>query len=326
MKAIVCQQYGSPDVLQLKEVNTPRPRSDELLIKIRATTVTSADCRVRALRVPLGFGLVSRMVFGFSGPRQLVLGTEFAGEVAEVGKRVGRFKVGDQVFGMTGARMGCHAQYTCLHERSPLALKPPNLTCEEVSALSFGGTTALDFFRRGQLRKGDRILINGASGSVGTAAVQLAHHFGAEVTGVCSAANADMVRSLGAKHVIDYTQEDFTHSGKTYDLILDAVGTAPHARSKAALSKHGRLLLLVADLPAMLCIPWVSLTSHHKLIAGPASERVEDLRLLAELVEAGQFQPVVDRVYPFEQTAQAHRYVDTGRKKGNVAISVQHTH
>jgi len=209
-------------------------------------------------------------------------------------------------------------------EDGAMALKPPHLPYDEAVAMSFGGTTALDFFRRGKLQSGEKVLINGASGSIGTAAVQLAKHFGAEVTGVCSAANMDLVRSLGATHVIDYTREDFTRNGETYDLIVDTVGTAPFSRSKDSIKEGGRLLLVLAGLPNMLPIPWVSITSSKKIIAGPAAERAEDLRFLAELAQAGEFRPVIDRRYSFEQMAEAHRYVDTGRKKGNVIITLVH--
>lgn len=324
MKAIVYERYGSPDVLKVKEVGKPIPKDNEILIRTHATTVTSADSRVRSLNVPVGFGLLSRLFFGILGPRQPILGTELAGEVKAVGKDVRKFKVGDQVLAFSGARMGCHAEYKCMPENGAVALKPPNLTYEEAAALSFGGATALDFFRRGNLQGGERVLVNGASGGVGTAAVQLAKHFGADVTGVCSTANVELVRSLGATHVIDYTKEDFTRNGESYDVILDTVGTAPFSRSKGSLNEGGRLLLVVAELPAMLQIPWVSITSSKKIIAAPAAERANDLRFLAELAEAGEFRPVIDRRYPFEQIAEAHRYVDSGRKKGNVIITLQH--
>lgn len=324
MKAIVYERYGPPDVLQLKEVEKPAPKDNEVLIKAHATTVTSGDCRVRGLNVPVGFGLISRLVFGIMRPRQPILGTELAGEIESIGKDVGKFNVGDQVFANGGVRMGCYAEYKCMPEDGVVALKPANLTYDEAAALSFGGTTALDFLRRGKLQSGEKVLINGASGGVGTAAVQLAKHFGAEVTGVCSTANLDLVRSLGATHVIDYTKEDFTRNGETYDVIVDTVGTAPFSRSKDSLKEGGRLLLVLAGLPDMLPIPWVSLTTSKKIIAGPAAERTEDLRFLAELAQAGEFRPVIDRRYPFEQIAEAHRYVDTGRKKGNVIITLEH--
>ena len=322
MKAIVCASYGSPDVLQLKEVAKPAPKDNEVLIKTYATTVTSADWRVRSLNVPTGFGLIMRLVFGISKPRQPILGSELAGVVESVGKAVRKFKVGDQVFAFSDALMGCHAEYKCMPQDGAMALKPAGLTHEEAAALSFGGTTALDFFKRAKLQSGERVLVNGASGAVGTAAVQLAKHFGADVTGVCSTANMDLVTSLGASHVIDYTHDDFTQNGETYDVIVDTVGNIPFSRSKASLKEGGRLLMVLADLPAMLQIPWVSMTNSKKIIAGPVAARAEDLRFLAGLAEAGEFKSVIDRRYPFEQIADAHRYVDTGRKRGNVVITV----
>ncbi len=324
MKAVVCERYGPPEVLQLRELDKPTPKNNEVLIKAHATTVTSGDGRVRSLNVPVGFGLISRLVLGVSRPRQPVLGTEIAGEIESVGKDVSRFEVGDKVFALSDSGMGCHAEYKCMPEDGAMALKPSNLTYDEAAALSFGGTTALDFFRRGKLRSGEKVLVNGASGAVGTAAVQLARHFGADVTGLCSTANVELVRSLGADHVIDYTRDDFTQNGETYDVIVDTAGTAPYSRSKASLKEGGRLLVVLGGLPDMLQIPWVSLTSSKKVIAGPAAGRAEDLRLLAGLAEAGEFRPVIDRRYPFEQIAEAHRYVDAGRKKGNVVITLKH--
>jgi NADPH:quinone reductase-like Zn-dependent oxidoreductase len=324
MKAIVYEQYGPPEVLQLKEVDKPSPKNHEVLIKTYATTVTSADWRVRSLTVPVGFGLIMRLVFGISKPRQPILGSELAGVVESVGKDVTQFKVGDPVFAFSDASMGCHAEYKCMPQDGAVALKPPSLSYDEAAALSFGGTTALDFLRRGKLQRGQRVLVNGASGGVGTAAVQLAKHFGTDVTGVCSAANAELVRSLGANHVIDYTQEDFTKNGETYDVIVDTVGTAPFSRSKDSLKDGGRLLMILAGLPEMLQVPWVSMTSSKKIIAGPVAARAEDLRFLARLAQAGKFKPVIDRRYPFEQIAEAHRYVDTGRKKGNVVITLKY--
>ena len=324
MKAFVYTKYGPPDVLHLKEVAKPTPKDNEVLIKTHATTVTSGDWRVRSLDVPVGFGLISRLFFGVSRPRQPILGTELAGKIESVGKDVSKFKVGDQVFAFSGAGMGCHAEYKCMPEDGAVVLKPANLTYEEAAAISFGGTTALDFFRRGKLQSGERVLINGASGGVGTAAVQLAKHFCADVTGVCSTANVELVRSLGATHVIDYTKEDFTQNGETYDVVVDTVGTAPFSRSKDSLKEGGRLLMVLGGLPDMLQIPWVLMTSSKRIIAGPATGRAEDLRFLAELAQAGEFRPVIDRRYPFEQIAEAHRYVDTGRKKGNVVITLEH--
>ena len=324
MKAIVYERYGPPDVLELKDVAKPTPKDNEVLIRIRATTVTSGDWRARSLEMPPGFGLMGRLFFGVSRPRQPILGTELAGEVESVGKDVKTFKVGDQVFAFPGAGMGCYAEYKCMPADGAVALKPANLTYDEAAALSFGGTTALAFFRRAKLQSGETVLVNGASGGVGTAAVQLAKHSGADVTGVCSAANVDLVRSLGASHVIDYTKEDFTKNGKTYDIIVDTVGTAPFSRSKGSLQKRGRLLLVLGGLPDLLQVPWVSLTSRKKVIAGPAVVRAEDLRFLAQLALAGEFRPVIGRRYPFEQIVEAHRYIDTGHKKGNVVITLAH--
>lgn len=323
MRAVVYETYGSPDVLRFEEVAKPLVKDDEILIRTRATTVTSGDRRVRSLDTPPGFRLISRLFLGVSRPRRPILGMEIAGDIEEVGKDVRRFKVGDPVFAFSGIGMGCYAEYKCMPEDGAVATKPPNLTYVEAAALSFGGTTALDFFRRGKLQSGERVLVNGASGAVGTAAVQLAKHFRAEVTGVCSTANVALVKSLGARHVIDYTAEDFTRNGETYDVIVDTVGTAPFSRSKRSLKEGGRLLLVLGGLADMLMVPWVSMTSTNKVVAGPAGERAEDLRFLAGLAEAGHFRPVIDRCYPFEQIVDAHRYVDTGRKKGNVAVTLE---
>lgn len=322
MKAVVFERYGSPDVLEFREVETPAPGDDEVLIRTHATTVTSGDRRVRSLDVPVGFGLMSRLVFGISRPRQPILGSELAGVIEAVGKKVTRFKVGDAVFAFSDMRMGCHAEFKCMSQHGAVVTKPPQLSFGEAAALSFGGTTALDFLRRAKLRRGEKVLVNGASGAVGTAAVQLARHFGAEVTGVCSGANLELVRFLGAHHVLDYTREDFTRNGQSYDVIVDTVGTAPFARSRSSLAEGGRLLMVLAGLPDMLGAPWARLTSGRKVIAGPVSAKVEDLRLLAGLAEAGTFRPVIDRCFAFADIAQAHRHVDSGRKRGNVIIAV----
>lgn len=323
MKAIVYERYGPPEVLQLKEVEKPAPKNNEVLIRTHAATVTSGDCRVRSLNIPLGFRLLTRLVFGIARPKQPMLGSELAGVIEAVGKHVSRFKLGDEVFASSDTAMGCHAEYKCMAEDGAVVPKPSTLTFDEAAALSFGGTTALDFLRRAKLQRGESVLVIGASGAVGTAAVQLARHFGAVVTGVCSTANVELVRSLGATQVIDYTRQDFTRNGGTYDVIVDTVGTTPLSRRMSSLKEGGRLLMIVAGLPDMLHGLWVSMTSGKKVIAGPATVRVADLQLLAELAEAGEFKPVIDRRYPFEQTAEAHRYVDTGRKKGNVVITFE---
>lgn len=320
MKAILYQQYGPPDVLQMADIAKPVPKPNEILIKTYATTVTSGDWRVRSLTVPAGFGWMTRLVFGVSRPRRLILGSELAGVVESVGEAVSRFKVGDAVFAFSDARMGCYAEYKCMPQDGAVACKPPGLSYGEAAALSFGGTTALDFLRRAKLQRGESVLINGASGAVGAAAVQLARHFGAHVTAVCGTANMAWVRALGASQVIDYTQEDFTQNGQTYHVIMDTVGTAPFSRCQASLRDGGRLLLVLAGLADMLHAPWASLTSGKKVIAGPVSVRAEDLPLLAELAATGAFKAVIDRRYPFEQMVEAHRYVDSGRKKGNVVV------
>lgn len=326
MKAVVCRNYGSPDVLRIEEIAKPTPKDDEVLIRILAATVTAGDWRVRSLTLPTGFGLIARLVLGVFGPRQPILGSELAGVVESIGNSVTQFKIGDAVFAFTGARLGCHVEYKCMPESGAVALKPANLSFELAAALSSGGTTALHFLRRGKLKSGETILINGASGGVGTAAVQLAKHFGANVSGVCSTANVDLVKSLGADHVIDYTQVDFAKNGHCYDLIMDTAGTAPFSRSKGSLKQGGRLLRVLGGLFDMLLIPWVWMTSSKRILAGPASFGAADLRFLAGLAAAGEFTPVVDRTFPFEQIADAHRYVDTGRKKGNVIITLNRNH
>lgn len=324
MKAVVYERYGGPEVLRFTEVATPVPKDDELLIRIHATTVTAGDWRVRSLNVPKGFGLLSRLAIGVTGPRQPILGSELSGVVTSVGKGVTKFKPGDAVFAFPGIRMGCHAEYKCMSEDAAVALKPENLDHDQAAALSFGGTTALHFLRKAKLSAGEKVLINGASGAVGTAAVQLAKHFGAEVTGVCSAANADLVKSLGADHIIDYTTEDFTRNGRVYDVIMDTAGTAPFGRSGASLRDGGRLLLVLGGLRDLLSIPWIALTNSRKAIGGTAKEKQSDLQLLADLAERGEFTPVIDRRYRFDEIVEAHRYVDTGRKKGNVVITLEH--
>lgn len=323
MKAVICDQYGPPEVLRIREVPQPAPQENELLIRVHATTVTSGDCRLRGLRVPAGFALPVRLAMGFRKPRQPVLGMELAGEIADVGRKVRAFRTGERVFGMTGARMGCHAEYVCMPDSGAVAHMPSALSFEEAAAIPFGGTTMADFFRKAKLRRGERVLMNGASGSVGTAALQLARWFGADTTAVCSSANADLVTSLGAARVVDYTTHDFTADGERYDVIVDAVGNAPFARCRNSLNRGGRLLLLAAGIPDMLPMLWVNLSGAGRIIAGTAAERADDLRFLAELAEAGKYKAVIDRRYPLEQIVEAHRYVEMGRKKGSVVIMIR---
>ncbi len=325
MKAVIAPTYGPPEILQFVDLPKPVPKDGEVLIRVRATTVSSGDWRVRSLQLPGGFGPLGRLALGFRGPRQPILGTELSGEVEAIGRSVTAFKVGDHVVAFPGAAQGCHAEYRCVAAPGPIALKPPNLSFEQAASLCFGGATMLDFYRRAALHAGDHVLVNGASGTVGTAAVQLAKHVGARVTAVCGTANVERIRTLGADHVIDYTQEDFTQGGETYTAIVDVVGTAPFSRCGPSLSPGGRLLVVLGTLLDLLRAPWISLTSGKKVIAGPTAERPEYVQQLADLASAGHFIPVVDRCYPFEQIVEAHRYVDAGHKRGSVVIQL-HSH
>jgi len=300
MKAMVCTKYGKPDVLQLEEVEKTIPKENEILIKIHATTVTSGDCRVRSFNSPLLLWLPMRIVLGLRKPRKSILGVELAGEVEEVGKNVTRFKKGDQLFAMTGMKFGGYAEYICLPEKGTIAVKPENVTHEEAASISFGGTTALHFFRKGNIQAGQKVLIYGASGAVGTAAVQLASYYGAEVTGVCSAKNSELVKSLGADRVIDYQHENFTEKEERYDLIFDAVGKIAKNQCKEALALNGRFVSVEGQ--------------------GIAKMQTKDLLLLKKLMEEGRIKSVIDRCYSLEQVPEAHEYVETGHKIGNVAI------
>lgn len=321
MKAVTYEQYGPPEVLRLTELPKPTPAPNEVLVRTAATTVTSGDWRARSLEMPRGFGLLARLIFGFRGPRQPVLGGELSGVVEQVGEAVTEFQPGDSVFLFTGSHLGCYAEYKCVAADGLIVRKPSNLSHEQAAALSFGGTTALDFFRKANLTPGESVLVIGASGGVGTAAAQIAKHLGATVTGVCSGANAELVRSLGADHVIDYTAEDFTSSGAKYDLIMDTTGTAPFSKCKPCLNDSGRLLLVLGGLGDLLRAPWVAATSNRRIIGGAAAERRDDLQTLAQLAEQGHLKPIIDRQYPVSQIVQAHHYVDTGRKKGNVVVT-----
>ena len=322
MKAIVCTKYGPPEVLQLKEVEKPTPKDNEVLIKIFATTVTSGDMRMRSFKVPPLPWLPMRIIMGFRGPRKKIFGTDLAGEIESVGKDVKLFKKGDQIFGSTGG-FGAHAEYVCLSEEEVLATKPINMTYEEAAPVFFAGHTALHFLRKGNIQSGQKVLIYGASGAVGTFAVQLARYFGAEVTGVCSTTNLEMVKSLGADKVIDYTKEDFTKSGETYDIIFDTVGKSPFSGCVKSLKKKGFYLRAVhMTLSPIVRGLWTSMTSSKKVIGGVATEHKEDLIFLKELIEAGKIKPVIDRRYPLEQIAEAHGYVEKGHKRGNVVITL----
>jgi len=298
MKAILCTAYGPAEVLQLREVEKPAPRDDEVLVKIFATTVTAGDVILRSMP---GF---QRFVVGlfFGLGKNKILGHELSGEIEAVGVGVTRFRAGDQVFASAGSGGGAYAQYICLREDGMVATKPANLIYEEAAAVPIGGNTALYILRKGNIQRGQKVLVYGASGSVGSYAVQLSNAFGAEVTGVCSTANLELVQSLGAARVLDYTKEDFSQRGETYDVVFDAVGKLQASRGKEALGEGGVYLS----------------------VRSPTSEKPENLAYLRELTEAGQIRPAIDRRYPLEQIAEAHRYVETGHKKGNVVITVAH--
>ena len=325
MKAIVYTQYGPPDVLQLKEVEKPIPKDNEVLIKIHAVAVTSGDCKIRSFKtIPAVFWLPGRIVFGLTKPKNTILGTQVAGTVESAGKNVSRFRSGDPIFGYTGLGGGGYAEYLCLPEDGVLAAKPGNITYEEAAAVPFGALAALFFLRdKGNIQRGGKVLIYGASGALGVAAVQLAKYFGAEVTGVCSTPKLELVKSLGADWVIDYTQADFTQSGQTYDIIFDTVGKSSFSGCQHLLKQNGRYLLAVFGLPQLLQMLWTSAIGSKKVICAVSDDRAEDLIFLKELVEAGKIKPVIDRRYRLEQTAEAHRYVDEGHKMGSVVITLE---
>ena len=322
MKAIVYHQYGAPDVLQLQTVEKPVPNGNEVLVKVHATTVTAADTRVRSFTVPRSIWLPARIALGVRKPKNKILGAELAGEIESVGKEVKRFKQGDLVFAATLPNFGAYAEYKCLPEDVAISLKPSNLTDEEAAALPIGGRAALHYLRKANIQSGQNVLVYGASGSVGSYAVQLAKYFGAEVTGVCSSSNLNLVKSLGADRVIDYTVEDFSTNGETYDVIFEAVDKSSFSACMRSLKPEGVYLNITAPLPGLRML-WAQMTSGKRLILGESiPEKPESLIFLKELVEAGKIKPVIDKVYPLEQVVEAHRYVDKGHKKGNVAINL----
>ncbi|MES9698095.1 MULTISPECIES: NAD(P)-dependent alcohol dehydrogenase [Bacillus] len=302
MKAIIYTKYGPPNVLKLQDVEKPIPKKNEVLVKIHATSVTTGDCRMRSFTSPLLFWIPMRIILGFKTPRRPILGVELSGEIEEIGTDVTQFEKGDQVFALTELNVGGYAEYTCVHESGLIALKPLNLTYEEAAVIPFGGTSALHFLRTGHIRKEQQVLIYGASGSVGTAAVQLANYFGATVTAVCSNSNFELVQSLGANHVIDYTKEDFTKRDERYDIIFDAVGKIKKSHCKKALTANGK---------------YVSVNGTMAKVSK------EDMLLLKMLTEEEKLKPVIDKTYPLEEISEAHTYVETGHKKGNVSITLK---
>jgi len=331
MKAIVYTKYGPPDVLQLKEVEKPAPKDNEILIKIYATSVQYGDVIARNMRkisprkftMPLPMWLPVRMMFGFRKPRITILGADLAGEIESVGKDVTLFREGDQVFGYRGMRMGANAEYLCMPEDGCVAIKPTNMTYEEAAVVPYGAIMALNMLRKVHIQPGQKVLINGASGGIGSAAVQLARsHFGAEVTGVCSTPRLELVKSLGADKAIDYTKEDFTKSGQTYDLIFDILGKSSFSRCKSSLSQNGRYLLASFKMRHLFQMLWTRIIGSKKVICAFSSDKAEDLIFIKELIEAGKVQSTIDRRYPLEQTAEAHRYIENGLKKGHIVITI----
>ena len=323
MKAAVYRTYGAPDVVEICDIPMPEPGPGDLLIRVVASTVSSADWRARSLTTPPGFGPISRLAFGITGPREPVLGTGFSGVVERVGRDVTTFAPGDAVMGFPGAGVGCHAEFKVMPAAGKVVAKPQNLSFEAAASLFFGGTTALHFIQtKGCVQPGERVLILGASGALGSAAVQLARHLGAHVTGVCSTGNLELVQSLGASDVIDYTQTRVSDISARFDVVFDTVRALDVRPAMALLTPHGRLLSAVQSLGELLWMPVINMTGRQKVIGGIAAETLDSLRYLTELAQTGVITPVIDRVYPLDQIREAHAYVETGHKRGNVVISI----
>jgi NADPH:quinone reductase-like Zn-dependent oxidoreductase len=330
MKAIVFKEYGSPDVLKLEEMNKPTPKDNEILIKVHAVSINVGDLWARNFKaitpskfsMPLPLWLPSRLYFGWTKPKINVLGSEFAGQIKSAGRDVTRFKKGDPVYGYRGQSMGGNAEYLCVPTDGMVEIKPSNMTYEEAATVPYGALTALSLLRKVNPQPGQKILINGASGGIGSAAVQLAKYFGVEVTGVCGTPRLEFVKSLGADYVIDYTKEDFTQNGKTYDVIFDILGKGSFSKFKNSLKQNGIYLLASFKMKQLFQMLWTSITGGRKVMCALSSESHADLVLIKELAEAGRIKSIIDRRFPLEQTAEAHRYVETGQKKGNVVITV----
>jgi NADPH:quinone reductase-like Zn-dependent oxidoreductase len=332
MKAIVYTEYGGPNVLKLTEVAKPSPKADEVLIKIRAVSVNFGDIIARNFKnvspkefnMPLLFWILARFGFGFSKPKKRILGNAFAGEVKMVGKNVTHFKINDSIFGYSGENMGAYAEYLCVPENSILIEKPSSMTFEEASAIPYGALMALSLLRKINIQKGQRVLILGASGSIGTAATQLArNYYGATVTGVCGAEAMEYVKNLGADKVIDYKKKDFTKSGVTYDLIFDILGKGSFSHFKASLKQKGIYFSVSFKTKKLLQMLWTSMTGGKKVICSLATPKPNDLIFIRDLIEGGKIKSIIDKSFPIEQTAEAHRYVEAGTKKGNVVIIVK---
>jgi NADPH:quinone reductase-like Zn-dependent oxidoreductase len=326
MKAIIWTAYGPPEVLQLQEIEKPAPRENEVLIRIQATTVTAGDCETRRLQLPMGLGLLMRLFVGIRKPKNiLILGQELAGEIAAIGKNVTRFKPGDKVFGGTGFTKGTYAEYVCLNEvpdEGVLAIKPNNMNFQEAAGVTTGGLEALHFLRLAEIQPGQHVLINGAGGSIGTFGIQLAKYYDAEVTAVDRKDKLDMLLELGADHIIDYQKEDFTENGQIYDVIFDVIGKSHFKRSLESLSTNGVYLIANPRIESLLRGRWVSGRSSKKVITEMTQQEIEDLEYLRDLIEAGKLRSVIDHVLPLEEMAQAHHYVESGSKKGNLVIDI----
>ena len=331
MKAIVCTKYGPPEVLQLKEVEKPAPKDNEVLIRVRATSVNFGDTMARNFKaitprefnMPFLFWLLVKISFGLREPKITILGSEFAGDIEAVGKDVKRFKKRDQVFGYPGQSFGAYAEYLCMPEDGVLAIKPANMTYEEAAVVPYGAIMALNLLRKMNIQPGQRVLVNGASGGIGSAAVQIAKHFGAEVTGVCGTPRLEFVESLGADKVIDYTKNDFTKNGETYDLIFDILGKSSFSQCQSSLKPNGTLLFASFKMKQLFQMLWTSRAGTKKVICAIAPGSVEDLTSVKELVEMGKIKSIIDRRYPLEGAAEAHRYVEQGHKKGTVVITLE---
>jgi NADPH:quinone reductase-like Zn-dependent oxidoreductase len=329
MKAIVYTEYGTPDVLHIKEMEKPTPKDNEILVRIHATSLNVGDLWARNFKaitpskfsMPLPLWLPSRMYFGITKPRINILGNEFAGVVEAVGKDVKRFKKGDQVFGYRGQSMGANAEYLCMAENGMVTVKPANINYEEAAVIPYGALTALPLLRRVNIQRGQKVLINGASGGIGSAAVQLAKYYGAEVTGVCGTPRLGFVKALGADKVIDYTKEDFTQNGETYDLIFDIMNKSSFEKCKDSLKPNGIYLLASFKMKQLFQMMWTSRTSDRKVICALSMENLEDMELTRKLVEEGKIKAIVDKRFPMERAAEAHCYVESGDKAGSVVIT-----